>query len=848
MIVGYRNISHDAEVYSQPGNKEKGGSMSRAIRTIIIVVAVVAVVAGVLFGGFKLVQRRSFPQANGTVTVPGLDAPVEVYRDGYGVPHIYASTTHDLFFAQGYAHAQDRFWQMEFWRRIGAGRLSEILGESTLSSDIYLRTMGFRRVAEQEYANLEPDERAILEAYAEGVNAYIGSRSPGELGLEFTILGMVGEPWEIEPWTPVDTLTWGKVMAQDLGGNMDDELARIDLIQEVGLEMAATFIPEYRGDMPIIVPEWAGLDTQLVGGFDPSQPLAFGRGDGIGSNNWVIAGEHTDTGMPYVANDMHLGIQMPSIWYEIALHCDPQGEDCPYNVTGFSFAGVPGVIVGHNDHIAWGVTNVGPDVQDLYIERINPHNPHQYEVDGEWVDMEVIQEEIAIQGEEEPYVLQVRVTRHGPVVTDMEGYSGYAGYGLEEGEPQITALALRWTALEPNQLYRAVLGIDRAQNFDEFRDALQYWAVPSQNFVFADVEGDIGYQMPGWIPIRAAGDGRLPVPGWTDEYEWTGYIPFEELPYTYNPAQGYVITANHAVVGPDYPYLITTEWDHGYRAARINQMVEATIAEGSISSDDIAAMQGDNLNLSAFGEVIPYLADLSFEDASLSAAQSRLAAWDGQMPMDSPEGALYGCFWVELLAATFHDELPEDLWPDGGGRSADAINGLLQDPENAWWDDITTAETETRDDILAGAFEQGYAACAEQLGDDLDSWQWGALHTATFENQTLGQCGIGLIEGIFNRGPVPVSGTEVTVNSTGCDATEGFGVTSVPSERMIVDLSDLSASQTMHTTGQSGHPGNRHYADMIDDWRFIRYHPMLWDSEQVTAAAESHLTLQPTSP
>jgi penicillin G amidase len=842
--------------------------MQRALRIIGIIAAVLIVLALILGGVWLGFSRRAYPKTTGTIEIEGISNPVEAYRDEFGVPHIYAQTPEDLFFAQGYVHAQDRFWQMEFWRRIGAGRLSELFGETSLSSDIFLRTMGFTKLAEQEYAQMDDDSRAIAQAYADGVNAYVSSRKPEELGLEFALLQIQGVDIEIEPWTPVNSLTWAKIMSYDLGGNMDDELIRVQMIRAVGLDMAADYYPAFRDDFPVIVPDeeldklalpetahgndyaakLMALNPQFIDGFDPSSSLAFGSGAGIGSNNWVISGDLTDTGMPLLANDPHLSIQMPSIWYEVGLHCvNDQGEvgrtdSCPYEVRGYSFAGVPGVIIGHNDRIAWGFTNVGPDTQDLYIERINPENPNQYEVNGEWVDMELRSEEIRIEGQDEPYVLHVRSTRHGPLITDNT-YADEAGFSVGDDGIGYTALSLHWTALQQNNTFRSVWLLNRAENWDDFREALSYFDTPSQNIVYADVDGNIGYQMPGLIPIRAKGDGSLPVPGWTDDYEWTGFIPYDELPRAFNPEQGYIATANQPVVSENYPYLITVDFDRGYRAKRINQMI-LTDTDG-ISIEDIQAMQGDNLSLSAL-EVLPYLEDIRIEEPAQNAARDRLLNWDAQMHMDSPDAALYALFWMELVHKTFNDQLPQDLWPGGGAPSQDALYWLLQEEDNPWWDDITTPDTvETRDDILARAWSQGYSAGVETFGSNLDEWRWGALHTATFENATLGRSGIDLIESIFNRGPVAASGGSGMVNATNWSGTNPFDVSSVPSMRQIIDMGDLSNSLMVHTTGQSGHPGHKHYDDFIDPWRLIQFHSTLWLREAVEANAREHLTLKP---
>jgi penicillin amidase len=654
----------------------KEGAM-RGLRVILVIVLVLIIVgsAAVLFVRTQI--RSGWPRVDGEMRADGLLSPVEVVRDKMGVPHIYADNSHDLFFAQGYVHAQDRFWQMEFWRRIGYGRLSEILGESALEDDRFIRTLGWRRVAEAEVALLDGSSRAGLEAYAQGVNAYLAERKR-RLGLEFTVLRLNGVSYNPEPWTPVDTLTWGKVMAWDLGGNMDSELDRLKLQALVGDEMLADYWPEYPEDRPLIVPSAAGLDTTGVEWLAQLQEkvtrgLALGSGPDLGSNNWVVSGERTVTGMPILANDPHLGIQMPSIWYEVGLHC----ERCPYEVVGFSFAGMPGVIIGHNARIAWGVTNVGPDVQDLYIEKVDPDDPDRYQYKGQWLDMEVRYETIRVAGRDEPVVIKVRSTRHGPIINDIVGGPGRSwSYGWQP-------LALRWTALEPGTLARSVFGIHQARNWQEFRIALESWSVPSQNFVYADVDGNIGYQCPGQIPIRAKGDGNLPVPGWTGEYEWIGTIPFEELPTQFNPAEGYIVTANNAVVGPEYPYHISSDWDPGYRAQRITDMLGSA---GLLSVEEMGRIQMDGVSGSAV-EVLPYLLALQPEDDDAKEALAALAGWDGTMRADSQPAAIYAAFWVALMDNLFADELGQQ--PAGNWEQI-VVRYLLDDPQNPWWDNQST--------------------------------------------------------------------------------------------------------------------------------------------------------------
>ncbi len=816
----------------------------------IVALLVIAVLGVVLFMSISV--RRAFPDVEGETAIAGLEANVEVVRDDMGVPHIYADTSHDLFMAQGFVHAQERFWQMDVWRHIGAGQLSEMFGDSQVETDTFLRTLGWHDVAADQYAAATPEIRAVIEAYSEGVNAYLATQSPADLSFEYTILEFLNHGYDPEMWDPVDTLTWGIAMAWDLGGNMDAEIERAMLLGSLSEEQVAQLFPPYPGDInPFIVPTdtndsvptaslrvTPGIRTALAsvqGKLDLISTMGVGGTDsGIGSNSWVVSGDLTDTGSPILANDTHLGIQMPSIWYQIGLHCTDVSNACPFDVAGFSFAGVPGVIIGHNANIAWGVTNLAPDVQDLFIEKINPDNPHQYEVNGTWVDMEVREETINVAGGD-TVTIEVKTTRHGPIISDAYGdLEGFAESGVETPEPY--AVALRWTALDTNPgIVEAFIGLDTASNWDEFRTALQSFAVPSQNVIYADIEGNIGYQSPGSIPIRAGGDGTLPVPGWTDEYEWTGYIPFDELPRSFNPESGYIVTANNAVVDDTYPYWITYNWNFGYRARRIVDLVGSNAPVGL---DEMAAIQFDSYSLNAEA-IIPYLARL---DTPLNAV---FTAWDLGNQADSAGAAAFNAVWSRILELTFHDDLPEDYWPNGAGRWFYVVGQMLEIPDDPFWDDRTTDVIESRDAILQLSLDAAYEDLKGWFGDDPDEWQWGEMHLSTFRNQTLGESGIGVIEDRFNRGPFPTSGGKDLVNATGWTAYEGFETDWLPSQRMLVDLADLSRSRTTHMTGQSGHTDHPHYDDMIPIWLAGEYSPMNWTRAQIDAAAESVQTLTP---
>lgn len=852
----------------------------------ILLIAFLLIVVLALVGGFLIYNdttRGPLPQTAGSLTVPGLDAQVEVLRDASGIPHIYASTPHDLFFAQGYTQAQDRWWQMEFNRHIGRGAIEELTGQndSLIGTDIFIRTAGWYASAALDEAALSDNGRAILNAFSDGINAYISSRSPDDLALEYRLLGVTGVNITIEPWTPLDSLVWGKVMAWNLTDTYSSEIERVALLDSIGPDMLADYLPPFPYDDPDKPEILAGSDLPLTDvslsasasattAASPVRPRMAGgiTGDlaylgpsaaqdpGIGSNNWVATGTMTESGQPILSNDPHLGIQMPSIWYEIGLHCLPQTEACPFNVAGMALPSAPGVISGHNDRIAWGVTNVGADVQDLYRITVNPGNPLQYQWNGEWRDMTVRDETIRFGDGVAPITIQVRETHLGPIINDND----LGEDGLPAGFNNTDPLALRWTGNTASTLLESALLLNTASNWDEFRAALRFWNVPSQNFVYADVEGNIGYQTPGDIPIRAADHSGLePVDGSTDAYEWKGFIPFDSLPRIYNPERGYIATANQAVtplayydqlaaeLGDDANYLLSYDWSYGYRAQRINQMLTEL---APLNADDFAAIQGDDLDINAL-EIMPALAALTLDDAALADARDWLGAWDGQAHMDSPQAALWAWFTAHLLDNTFTDQLPETSTPSS--HNLFAVVQLLNDPENVWWDDAATPDiVETRDDILTASLADALASITAQLGADRSKWSWGALHTASFISNPLGLSGISLIEDIVNRGPVAVSGGPEIVNATSYSAIRALesGVFSVgghPSMRTVMDASNWDNSRSIITTGQSGHPFSPHYADQIEPWRTIQYHPMLFSRAAVENAAQDRLLLNPAN-
>lgn len=834
---------------------------------VLVVVILVAAVGG---GGFLYLTRRAFPQTDGTVQVSGVASPITIIRDKSGIPHIYASNLHDLFFAQGYVHAQDRLWQMEVNRRGVAGQSSQLMpSTSNLEQDKFVRTLGWRRAAQADYDALDNQPKAILQAYADGVNAFITTHE-NNLPIEFTIVGAFGSQglsYKPAPWTPIDTLQWAKAMAWNLSGNWSKEIYQAQVLAKFGDDqgkaMLADLFPPYDyQNKPIIVPQgiaWSKMPS--LAGLNQLDTISGIRGRDIGSNNWTISGSRTTTGKPLLANDPHLGIQMPSIWYFNSLHCQPVSAECPFDVTGATFPGVPGMVIGHNDRIAWGVTNVGPDVQDLFLEKVDGK---QYEYKAQKLDLTFVPETWTIKGkmpadykpspnETDTYdeksntttiMLNVRYTQHGPIISDVDADAAQLGADQY-------AVAFSWTAINaPEQTLNAFIGVDLAQNWDDFRVALSHYGTPSQNFVYADVDGNIGYQTPGRIPIRAKGDGQLPVPGWTGEYDWIGYIPFDELPRSFNPAKGYIVTANNAVVGPNYKYFLSMDWDRGWRAQRIADLIEA---KDKLSPDDIAAIQGDSLNLAA-QSIVPYLSNISVEGDAKKVLDA-INGWDFFEKRDSVGAGAYEVFWLNLLRNTFDDDLSA-LAPDyvnGGDVNRQAMIALLAKPDSKWWDDATTSAIETRDDILKKSLNDAAKMLVAELGAAPSGWKWGKLHTAIFASQALGTSPVAFI---FNRGPVEVDGGTAIVNNTGGNFSKAystppgkladiFAERTVPSLRQIIDLGDLNASRFIQTTGESGLPTNPHYDDFIDKWRNIQYVPMWWDAKDIKTNVEGVLTLTP---
>lgn len=826
------------------------------------VVAIALVAAGV---GLWVVQR-SFPQLDGTIASAGLHSKVSVLRDDRGIPTITADDSHDLFFAQGYVHAQDRFWEMDFRRHVTSGRLSELFGISQLPTDEFLRTLGWHRIAQQEVDRMDAATRAYYQAYADGVNAYLSDHEGSAASLEYAVLGLQNPGYTIEKWTPADSVAWLKAMAWDLRDNIEAETERATLAANYDTAKIHELYPDYPYDKnPVIVPtistkapapaaaavstaasiQWKSVSSVV----EAAGALLGGAGEGIGSNSWVVSGALTASGKPLLSNDPHLGAAMPSVWYQVNLTCATITADCPFDVGGFSFSGLPGVIIGHNAKIAWGFTNLTTDVTDLYIEKVQGD---KYWRDGQLVPLQVRTETIKVAGGHD-VKLTIRSTVHGPIVSfsgDFRGIAAAPHTGSSTGEvttPQgapegVTAVSLQWTALQPGTTAQAIFALNAAQDFAGFRHAASLFDVPAQNLIYADTAGDIGYQTPGRLPIRGAGDGWMPQPGWDSAYDWKGYIPFDKLPVSYNPPEGYIVTANNPIVGPDYPYFLTKDWDYGWRAAQITELIDRLSSQRKLTAADMNGIQADTSFWMGMRLIAAY-SDITVDDKGAASALSLLKTWDARDDADSPAAAYANVLWDELVKDLFTARAhPVSL--DGQGRLFLVVDKLLGEPTSSWWTNDRIGVSGERE-MLQKAAVDAYHRLAKLQGDTPSKWSWGDLHALTLTNATFGTSGIAPIEWLFNRGPFPVSGGSSVVDATGWVLGKGFQTVTVPSMRMIVDLSGFDESQWNNLTGESGHAFHENYFDQTDDWKHVRLSPWAFSPKAVRAAATHSLTLTP---
>ena len=838
--------------------------------------ALLALGAAGAAGGY-LWLRGSLPEIDGERAVSGLTAPVEVVRDRHGVPHVLARSEEDALFALAYVHAQDRLWQMEMNRRIGAGRLAEVLGAPALATDRLLRVLGLHRRAKAALAHLSPGARGRIDAYVAGVNAWMEART-GPLPPEFLILG-----FEPEPWTAADTVVWARVMALDLGREWTRDLMRLRMSGFLAPERILDFYTPYHEDQPrgvqLPAPASAAPSSAVPGAAGRAAPetrsepppgaarAAPSSGSAAftlaptdfllrpasghpGSNSWAVSGARSATGKPLLANDPHLGLTAPSVWY--FAHLSWPGRD----LVGATFPGMPVVVLGHNGRAAWGFTNTGADTQDLFLEKLDPEDPVRYLTPDGYRRFDVRREVIRVKDGED-VVVRVRESRYGPVLDDGSASAARAS-------PPGHVLALRWTALrEDDRTLEAGLGLPEARDWASFVENLRDFHSPPQNVSYADVDGNIGFLVPGRIPIRPArpgpetgtGPGKgpdlgrmdrerpgtVPRPGWTGDHDWLGFAPYEALPRVHNPPGGAVVTANHPVTAGDPPHPLTFEWAAGFRAERI---MERLAARPRHDAESFRSLQQDRASPFARA-LLPRLRRVPLgEEAGPLARRARglLETWDGDMDPDRPEPLVFQAWiWTfgRLVTADELGAVQREAW----GRKGAFLRRILETRE-VWCDDVGTAPVETCDEMLARALGQAVRRIAERQGDDPADWRWGRAHVALGEHRPLG---ISPLARLFNlRGPAP--GGIYTVNAfefSPLDDEEPFVARNGPSLRAIYDLADLDRSLFMHSTGQSGNVLSPLYDNFEEGWRKGEYVTIPTRREAFERGALGRLRLVP---
>ncbi len=854
------------------------------------------VVALTARAGLQRRLQRAVPPVEGTLACP-VGRPVRVLRDSWGIPHIQAESAADLFTAQGYVQAQDRFWQMDFQRRAGAGRLAELLGPPALASDLLARRFRLAASAVAETAVLPAEAAEAVAAYSRGVNAYLDwAIAHRALPVECALLA-----YEPEPWQPSDCLVWAKLMAWGLGGNWESELVRARLVRALGAERAAALEPVYPGGGPLSAEpgiNLADLDEPIADLLAEYSDLVQHTGLGgllqsaiPASNGWAIHASRSADGHALLANDPHLPLLLPSIWH--LSHLTGGG----YDVAGAGFLGSPGLIIGHNRHCAWGITNAMVDAQDLYVERLHPTDPTLVAWGDGWERAEVVSERIRVRGRPRPVIEDVLITRHGPVINGdwhPEGGKwlrpGATLWNLPHRRADLspdpaatksgeldadaaslppsafhTALALRWTALTPAPTLQAVLDLDRAHDWTSFRAAVREWAAPCINMVYADSGGNIGYHLLGRVPLRAKGQGVLPMPGWTGTYEWQGTIPFDEMPHSYNPACGYVVTANNRIVGPEYPYFLSREWISGHRARRISALIEAqpqhTLDSCAAIQRDIYSAPGHSFSRLLVERLGSRPGPTGRIRALREAALTALAGWDGHMERGSSAATIYSVTLHYLTRRVYGLAFPDPALLDQYlgvstqpvtqstqyvARCVPRLLRALAADDHAWLVALAgpTPAVPVPDwaALLEASLGDSLRLLRRRLGRDVRRWRWGRVHRVRPAHP------LGLLpplSRLFNPPPLPVGGDRDTVcmSATLPTAPLKNGGNSV-SYRQLFDLGAWDSGRTILAGGQSGHPAASHYRDQLTRWQHGDYAPLPFSPAAVAAAAVTTLVLQ----
>ncbi|MFQ5709272.1 MAG: penicillin acylase family protein [bacterium] len=811
--------------------------MVKGWRRFFSVAGFVAVVAVTILVLCYRLLTKSLPENSGRLSLTMLSDSVEVYRDAFGVPHIFAANEQDLFRAQGYITAQDRLWQMDFNRRIACGRLAEIFGEKAVANDRHLRTWGFARMAKEILPILSPESRQALEAYAEGVNAFIDSHQD-QLPIEFALLNYKPDKWRVE-----DSLAFTRFMAWKLSFSWYIEPVLGQLVEKLGTRKVREIIPGFPKSGPFIIPQeakpfWSTVQPFLDSGFALRDLLGMQSAQ-LGSNSWVVSGTKSVSGKPLLANDPHLELTTPSVWYEVHLS---GGE---IDVAGVSLPGVPGVVIGHNENIAWGLTNGMVDDVDFYVEKINPRDSLQYRSENGWRQLKIVEEKIAVK-DRGAVPLQIVFTQHGPIISQHHPL-------LKEAR---TAVAMRWTGQQPSDEMAAILKIMKAGNWHEFTGALREYKVPAQNFVFASASGDIGYYLGGAIPVRKNATGMFPHNGWLGRGEWLGEVPFEKLPHVLNPPEGFIVTANNKIVDDRYPYYITYLWEPPSRATRIRQRLAE---KEKFSLDDFKVIQSDLFSTHA-QRIMPLLLQAvrqqleSHPDEKLELIYNLIRDWDYVESAESIPTSIFHAFFLKLTENTLKDEMGETLFHNYirlGNVPFRVVTALLERGRSDWFDNVNTREVETKPvkgpapdgrEILVKSLVDAYQWLRTLAGENISNWRWGEIHTLTMRHP------LGVrrpLDALFNLGPFSRGGSTMTINNSEYRFGAPFDALLGASTRQLVDLANPEATWSVITTGESGQRMSRHYKDQTHLWLQGEYHAMDMNEERIARSAEEHLLLIP---
>ena len=807
--------------------------MSRLSKALLGVSVTCLVVLLALFFFLRHLVTKSYPKTDGTVVVgTGVHSNVDVYRDEYGVPHLRANDEDDLMFTAGYVHAQDRLWQMDMLRRAGQGRLSEILGPSTLDLDKLFRTIGLSRIAQEIAGQLHPESRRMLENYASGVNSFITSHR-GAYPAEFDLLN-----YEPEPWTPEQSLLIVRLMAWELNLSWWTDLTYGEIATKVSPGKLLEIIPGYPDSVEATVSAFnSGKRSPGVRSFlDATRRYRelFGLGSPEGgSNAWVVDSSKSLSGKPILANDPHLPIPAPSRWYEI--HLSAPG----LNVAGVSLVGTPVIVIGHNDSIAWGLTNAMIDEADFYIEQVDSLDGHTYAYQGKLEVFEEHEEKILVK-DADSVVITVRSSRHGPIISDVHPTNKHQ----DSLRPE-QAVAIRWTGFDVSDELFGFYLMNRAENAKQFEDGLRQIAVPCQSVVYADVAGNIAYWTAGRIPLRGKQSALFPLPGWTSETEWKGFIPFEELPAMMNPASGIIACANQKIADKSYPHYLSMHWEPPSRIQRIRHLLAS--AE-KFSGEDFKQFQQDVVSIHA-SEVVPNILSAfsgeTISDPYLSEALTYLRNWDDRYTRGDVATSIFNSFFLHVVHNIYADEMGEELYGDfvfSGRIPYRVTSQLLAADSSLWWDDVRTLQQESKQEILRASLVDAVNELKISLGNEMKNWRWGELHTVTFQHPFGTRKPL---DKVFNIGPFPIGGGGTTLNKTEFRFTAPYAATVGASMRQVIDLAHPHDASMVITSGQSGQALHQHYDDQTPLWLNGGYHQVTTDWNVIRNSGWDHLVLQP---